>query len=143
MPIFGKSLFETVLDSIEEPVEHDDEEVSSPVRGFNGGFVGREWSAGPEVDLDPSLLFDGFPPDPVVHESEIPEWIGRLSEAEITGDLALSNCRTESDLRERRRLFALANHPDRIAVEFRDQATRRMMIANQLIDAALAKLRYD
>jgi len=141
MPMFGKSLFETVLEGLGEPGEEQEVDVSVPVRGFNGGFVGRDWSAKPEIDIDPSVLFDGFPPDPVVVEPVVPSWIGRLSNTEITEDLALGDCRTEQDLRERRRLFALDNHPDRVLPEFRDQATRRMMIANQLIDAALAKLR--
>lgn len=141
MPMFGKSLFEAVLDGLGEPAEEEEGEVSVPVRGFNGGFVGRDWSARPETDLDPSLLFDGFPPDPAVLEPVVPTWIGRLSGDEIADDLALQDCGTEQDLRDRRRLFAFDNHPDRVLPEFRSQATRRMMIANQLIDAALAKLR--
>jgi hypothetical protein len=141
MPVFGKSLFETVLDGLDEPVEEDDEEASAPVRGFNGGFVGRDWSAKPEIDIDPSLLFDGFPPDPVVIAPAVPDWLGRLSEDEIAEDLALKNCRTEQDFRDRRRLFALANHPDRVSPDYCDQATLRMMVANRLVDAALAKFR--
>jgi len=141
MPMFGKSLFETVLEGLSEPVEEEEDEVSVPVRGFNGGFVGRDWSAKPEIDIDPSLLFDGFPPDPIPVEPVIPEWIGRLSNEEIAEDLALRDCRTEQDLRDRRRMFARDNHPDRVPPDYTNQATHRMMIANQLIDAALAKLR--
>lgn len=141
MPIFGKTLFETVLDGLDQPVEEEEDDASSPVRGFNGGFVGRDWGARADGHNDPSLLFEAFPPEPIVIEPVIPGWAGRISLAEITSDLALDACRTERDLRERRRLFALENHPDRVVVEYRDQATRRMMIANQLIDAALVKLR--
>jgi hypothetical protein len=141
MPVFGKSLFETVLDGLGEPVEADEDEVPAPVRGFNGSFVGRDWSAKPETDIDPSLLFDGFPPDPVIVDPVTPDWLGRLSDEEIAEDLALQDCRTEQDFRERRRLFALANHPDRVPPEYCEQATRRMMVANQMIDAAVAKFR--
>jgi hypothetical protein len=40
-----------------------------------------------------------------------------------------------------RRAFALANHPDRLPPERRDEATRRMAIANILIDRALRESR--
>jgi len=141
MPVFGKSLFETVLEGLGEPVEEEDDDAPAPVRGFNGGFVGRDWSAKPEIDIDASLLFDGFPPDPAVLEPIIPDWIGRLSDEQIAEDLALKDCRTEQDFRDRRRLFALRNHPDRVPPEYCGEATHRMMIANQMIDRALARFR--
>jgi hypothetical protein len=146
MPVFGKTLFETVLDGLEEPTEEQEDETPSPVRGFNGGFVGRAWDAQTEAELDPSSLFEAFLPDPAIAEPAVtgpvvPNWAGRVSEAEIAEDLALKTCRTSNDLKERRRLFARDNHPDRIVVDYRQQATHRMMIANQLIDAALARLR--
>lgn len=140
MPIFGKSLFETVLEGLDHEVEEEEQDASSPVRGFNGGFVGRDWGANGEAERDPSSLFEGFPPDPVVLMPVIPDWIDRLSEAEIAEDLQLKHCRTAHGLREKRRSFAFENHPDRVPVDYRDQATRRMMIANQLIDSALARL---
>jgi hypothetical protein len=40
-----------------------------------------------------------------------------------------------------RRAFALANHPDRLPPERRDEATRRMAIANILVDRALRETR--
>jgi hypothetical protein len=141
MPVFGKTLFETVLDGLDQPEEEDVAEAGFPVRGFNGGFVGQDWSGRVDAGSDPSLLFDGFPPDPVVQEPDIPDWIDRLSDAEIAEDLSLGNAKGESEIRERRRLFALENHPDRVSADYREQATRRMMIANQLIDKALAKTR--
>jgi hypothetical protein len=140
MPVFGKSLFETVLDVVGQQVDAVEEETAhAPVRGFNSGFVHRDWRAGETEESDPSLLFDGFPPDPIVLEPTIPAWVDRLSEAEIAEDLKLGTCRAAHDFRERRRLFAFENHPDRVPVDYRNQATRRMMIANQMIDAALEK----
>jgi len=143
MTVFGKSLFATVLESLDLQVEEDEEDTasSSVVRGFNGGYVGGGFGARADAGSDPSLLFDGYPPDPVQAVPVIPNWLGRLSETEIAEDLALQNCRSENDLRERRRLFAFENHPDRFSVEYRDQATRRMMVANQFLDAALVKFR--
>ncbi len=147
MPVFGKSLFETVLEVLDQQVDEVEEDIPhAPIRGFNGSFIGRDWVVGSGGESDPSDLFDGFAPDPVisvpdVSEPLVPDWIDRLSETEVAEDLALADCRTQHDLRERRRLFAFVNHPDRVAADYQDQATRRMTIANQLIDAALAKLR--
>lgn len=142
MPVFGKSLFETVLDGLDDPAAEEEQDAPAPVRGFHASFVGREWSADPDIEAR-SSKFDEFLAEPSPIEPILPvmpDWIGRTSEAEIAEDLALSACRSEQQLRERRRLFALENHPDRVPPEFRDQATRRMMIANQMIDAALKKL---
>jgi hypothetical protein len=141
MPIFGKSLFETMLEGLDQPDEEDEDDLRSPeIRGFNAGFVGRAWSAGADDDFDPSLRFEDFPANPIVDVPILPEWIERLSESEIAEDLGLAQCRSETELKERRRLFAMRNHPDRVADQFRPQATRRMMIANTMIDAALARL---
>ena len=141
MPVFGKSLFETVLEGLDNQDDEEDDVATSPVRGFNGGFVGNDWSRRIDPGSDPSMLFDGFAPDPVIIQPVVPGWIDRLSEAEIAEDLRLKDCRTEHDLRERRRIFALDNHPDRVPVDYRDQANRRMMTANQMIDTALTKFR--
>jgi hypothetical protein len=141
MPVFGKSLFEAVLESLDRPEDETEDEVApfAAVKGFNGGYVGHESGARTDDGADPSLLFDGYPPDPLSAAVTLPVWLLRLSEAEIAEDLALGSCRTEHDLRERRRLFAFENHPDRVPADYRDQATRRMTIANQLVDAALAR----
>lgn len=142
MPVFGKSLFETVLDALAEPPDEEEPDAPAPVRGFHASFVGREWSANPDIESEPLSIFEEFLPDSLPADPiplATPAWIGRTGDAEIAEDLALSTCRNEHDLRERRRLFALENHPDRVPPEFRDQATRRMMIANQMVDAALGK----
>lgn len=140
MPVFGKSLFATVLDGLEELEDDDETPDDVRVRGFNGGFVADAWHHEPETDPDFAALFDGFPPDTFTGPTETPVWLDRLSEAEIAEDLRLDECATEQALRDRRRQFARANHPDRIAAEFHEQATRRMMIANSLVDRALARI---
>jgi hypothetical protein len=55
----------------------------------------------------------------------------------IAGELGLTPALGARDLERIRREFALANHPDRAAPAARDLATRRMTIANTLIDQAL------
>jgi hypothetical protein len=55
----------------------------------------------------------------------------------IAGELGLTPALGARDLERIRREFALVNHPDRAAPAARDLATRRMTIANMLIDQAL------
>ncbi|MBS0238447.1 MAG: molecular chaperone DnaJ [Proteobacteria bacterium] len=55
--------------------------------------------------------------------------------------LGLSSNVTEADIAMFRREFALRNHPDRVPAELRPLATQRMMIANDLIDRYVARLR--
>jgi hypothetical protein len=56
----------------------------------------------------------------------------------VAAALQLHAGMTTADLNRLRRTFALAHHPDRVGILDRDQACRRMMIANMLIDQALA-----
>ena len=58
----------------------------------------------------------------------------------VADTLQLRNGMTAADLNALRRRFALAYHPDRAEASEREQAGRRMMIANMLIDQALARL---
>jgi hypothetical protein len=60
----------------------------------------------------------------------------------IAGELHLTPELTARDLERIRREFALANHPDRVAPLNRDLATRRMTLANMLIDQALQDRRH-
>lgn len=145
MPVFGRSLFETVLEGMdrdEEPVEDIGAGYAAPC-GLRVSFVGfaeetDETETSHKARSDWAELFDDYAPPPKLEEP--PVWRDRLSDAEIAEDLALDQCRSAAEIRERRREFALANHPDRVRADYRDAATRRMMIANQLIDAALARL---
>jgi hypothetical protein len=58
-------------------------------------------------------------------------------DATIAAELHLTSARTGDDLRRLRRSFAMRNHPDRVPAWLRDEATRRMTIANVLIDRAM------
>ena len=70
----------------------------------------------------------------------MPEHLSRTAPAEIAAELAISAADTVQSLGEKRRAFAKANHPDRVAPQFRDNATRRMTLANLLIDEAVRRL---
>ena len=66
-----------------------------------------------------------------------------LSETEaITQELNLASARSIADIKRIRRNFALRNHPDRVPPSKREEATRRMIIANTLIDRALKELAF-
>jgi hypothetical protein len=60
-------------------------------------------------------------------------------QAWVADKLQLHPGMTAADLNRLRRKFALAHHPDRAGALERDAACRRMMIANMLIDQALAR----
>lgn len=55
----------------------------------------------------------------------------------VAGELALKPDLSPEELARLRRSFALDNHPDRVAPDQRELATRRMSAANALIDGAL------
>ena len=55
----------------------------------------------------------------------------------VADELGLQPGSTAADLGRARRAFALANHPDRVPATEREQATRRMAVANILVDRAL------
>lgn len=59
--------------------------------------------------------------------------------AAIARELALSRFASVRSLQRLRREFALKNHPDRVASGLRAGATKRMMIANALIDSAVKR----
>ena len=58
-------------------------------------------------------------------------------EDEVAKALRISRSMTPAELSRRRRDFARSHHPDRVPEPFRAQATRRMSIANAMIDGAL------
>ena len=67
--------------------------------------------------------------------------VPRSEHEAVAAELALGPGMSVDDLRRIRRAFALTNHPDRVAPALRLHATRRMTIANSLIDKALAERR--
>jgi hypothetical protein len=148
MPVFGKSLFETVLESMgtDEPDEEEDVVVRRP-RIVAHFLAETTYGERPEDRMLGSLYEDFSEPvvaadvDPVLGPGPVPPlpptWLDRLSDPEISEDLGLVPGMTLVEIRERRRSFARANHPDGVAPEYRDAATIRMVTANRLVEAAL------
>jgi hypothetical protein len=69
----------------------------------------------------------------------MPEHLARTAPAEIAAELSITAADTLQTLNEKRRAFAKSNHPDRVAPAFRENATKRMMLANLLIDEAVRR----
>ncbi|WAP70241.1 hypothetical protein [Jiella pelagia] len=59
---------------------------------------------------------------------------------DVAMELNILALRSVKDLLEARRAFARTNHPDRVAIGFRAEATTRMQIANRLVDDAVARM---
>lgn len=164
--LFGQSVFQSVLERLkaeegEEGDEAGDQPAAYRVRGFATGLAfdvmeGASAAAGqkPGQAYFDNLEFDAPPPAPEAPLAEpepepepapepepvMPEHLSRIAPAEIAAELAISSADTVSSLGEKRRSFAKANHPDRVLPQFRDNATRRMTLANLLIDEAVRRL---
>lgn len=67
--------------------------------------------------------------------------IERPEHEQVAVELNISAALSVEDLGRLRREFALGNHPDRLPQCYREQATRRMTIANTLIDDELERRR--
>jgi hypothetical protein len=74
---------------------------------------------------------------PAQETPEEPSLPSKSEHEQVVDELHLTPNLTPADLKRLRRRFAKANHPDRVAPAVREQATRRMTIANSLIDQAL------
>ncbi len=75
------------------------------------------------------------------HQSERPsQRKGKPSDPEaVAAELRITPGMTLEALNRLRREYARTNHPDRAHASEREQATRRMMIANMLIDSELKR----
>lgn len=152
--LFGQSLFQSVLDRLDTEEEKSaKDEAAHRIRGLNVSFVatvlGGETAASSRPDdayidnLGNEIPSPEPLPEPEPKEPEppvMPDHLARISREEVIAELAISPQSTLQSLHEKRRAFAKANHPDSIAPPFREQATTRMMIANQLIDEAIRRL---
>ncbi|WP_064684465.1 hypothetical protein [Rhizobium bangladeshense] len=152
--LFGQSIFQSVLERLKAEGETAEDEAESPaahrVSGLGTGLafdVMQGVSAASQrvgeayfdnLDLDtagPEKPEPGPDPEPVM-----PEHLTRTTPQEVAAELAISAADTPLTLGEKRRAFARANHPDGVAPPFRDNATKRMMLANLLIDKALRRI---
>nr|WP_316655381.1 hypothetical protein [uncultured Gellertiella sp.] len=154
--LFGTSLFASVLKRIEdEEPPPDEEELTHRIRGLSTGFVAPAMEG---VSVSMARVDDAYlalqpeetgmaqaaPPVPEAPAETVPPplpaFLARIRPNEIAADLGLGPKDTAADLNERRRAFARDNHPDIVHPAHRIAATERMMIANLLIDRALARI---
>ncbi|NGO62486.1 hypothetical protein G6N76_02280 [Rhizobium daejeonense] len=153
--LFRQSLFESVVERLsEEGTDAADEEspaVSHRIHGMPGNYLADSLMTEPQeaTRLQQAYLFlmeDGpldepaAPPPPQARAPVIPARLVRLSLEEIAEDLGIAPTDDREKLAERRRQFARLNHPDKVDADFRERATKRMKIANLLIDEAIRRL---
>lgn len=144
--LFGKSVFQSILTRLDEEQFEEAEGPPSAtfrVSGLPMGFVAETVDV-PQGQVNFQQLYEidmddlPFPPEEEPAAPPVmPAHLARLTDAEIAEDLDLKPDYTAHRLMERRRAFAKLNHPDRVHPDFRAQATRRMTVANMLIDQAL------
>ncbi len=146
--LFGKSLFQSVVERLaEEAEEADPAPVMSAYRvsGLSSGFVAESVAHAPaeafRLDAYLALMPEPMPVPPAVPVKPVmPDHLKRLAIEQIAEDLDLKADDDRERLGEKRRAFARHNHPDRHHPDFRDRATTRMKIANLLVDEAIRRL---
>lgn len=149
--LFGQSIFQSVLERLkaEDEASGDAQEPAAHrVSGFSTGLAFDVMEGVSAVSQRVGeAYFDNLGAEPAIAEPPAPEpepvmpaHLGRIAPEQIAAELAISAADTLQILNEKRRTFAKANHPDSVAQPFRDNANRRMMIANLLIDEATRRL---
>jgi hypothetical protein len=127
--------FTAILEGLEQPASGADEtEETWPAERYQakswllqllGSFSGRHASG--------AAAFSAYMDD----EAELAEPAPKSEQQAIAEELGLGPDLTSADLQQIRREFAKKNHPDRCDDARRAEATRRMTIANMLIDRHL------
>ena len=153
--LFGQSVFQSVLERLKAEEEPDDDAGAPAAHRVSGLATGLAFdvmqgvSAASQrvgqayfdnLELDAAAVTAAEPAPPPEPEPVMPDHLTRTAPAEVAAELAISAADTALTLGEKRRAFARANHPDGVALPFRDNATKRMMLANLLIDEALRRL---
>lgn len=161
--LFGQSVFQSVLDRLKAEEEESGEEADAPaahrIHGLPSGLAFDMMEGVSAASQQPgqayfdNLEFEAPAAEPVAPEIPavepepepepepvMPEHLLRTAPADIAAELSITAADTIHSLGEKRRAFAKGNHPDRIALQFRENATRRMTLANLLIDEAVRRL---
>lgn len=154
--IGGMDTFDAVLDRVgterAEARSHGSGAWAA-MRGWNSSFVAtslgaQPWPGGNQRVVAPSLIAPEKPlpaprpstpaprPEPAIDTSHFQ----RLSPNEVALDINLLASDSAAELKSKRRRFARINHPDRAPLEWRQAATTRMKIANQMVDEALRRV---
>lgn len=154
--LFRQSLFQSVVERLSDEDSDDTTNEESPavshrIHGMPGNYLADSLTIEPQAAtrLQEAYLFlmddapveePATPPPPPDPVRVMPAHLVRLSIEEIAEDLGIAPTDDREKLAERRRLFAKLNHPDKVDADFRERATKRMKIANLLIDEAMRRL---
>ena len=104
---------------------HAIDRMAGKVRSYiSAGLLSRLYSDSLSRPSAAEVATEPAPPTKTEHE-------------QVVDELHLTPNLTSTDLKTIRRKFAKTNHPDRVPPAIREEATRRMTIANSLIDEAL------
>ncbi|MBB4572035.1 hypothetical protein [Rhizobium lentis] len=153
--LFGQSIFQSVLERLKAEDETAEDEAGSPAHSVSGLGTGLAFDVMQGVSVASQRVGEAYfdnldlaaaaglteKPEPGPNpEPVMPEHLTRTAPQEVAAELGISAADTPLTLSEKRRAFARANHPDGVALPFRDNATKRMMLANLLIDEALRRI---
>ncbi|SOC41999.1 hypothetical protein SAMN05892877_109173 [Rhizobium subbaraonis] len=158
--MFGKSVFESVLERLRVEEESASEDgvgaVNEPSRGplpafavFGGDHMAASGRSAASAyrefaDDEPMKGEVGQRDEPAIDVAPAsPPHLMRTTPDEVAADLGLRGSETGAELAAIRRAFARDNHPDAAPEALRANATRRMMIANMLIDETLRRMQAE
>jgi hypothetical protein len=136
------SSFETLISDLSEAA--DDTHIPRPSHQFSLNSLEAAWEAAASARAVPTGKSGAGAMPWRAHYgeggSDAPD-DSLFDPHKILSELGLHSGASEAEIVILRREFALRNHPDRVPAELRDIATRRMMIANDLMDQHIARLR--
>lgn len=154
--MFGRSVFETVLERLKAEAQEaeaaaDGKASLAPTAvGPSTPFVfaaGSAYTSANHAAAAYRTVFDDsgqemVAPQPFVPPRPPPHLL-RTAPEDVAADLGLTGRETRAELVALRRAFARDNHPDCVPAELRANATRRMTIANMLLDETLRRLQAE
>ncbi|MFD1328892.1 hypothetical protein [Mycoplana ramosa] len=156
--MFGRSVFETVLERLKAEAQEaeaaaDGKASLAPTAvAPSTPFVFAAGSAYTSANHAAAAaayrtVFDDsgqemVAPQPFVPPRPPPHLL-RTAPEDVAADLGLTGRETRAELVALRRAFARDNHPDCVPAELRANATRRMTIANMLLDETLRRLQAE
>ncbi|ANL35371.1 MULTISPECIES: hypothetical protein [Rhizobium] len=152
--LFGQSVFQSVLERLKAEDETGEDAEAPAVHRVSGLGTGLAFDVMQGISVAAQRVgeayFDHLDLDAAARLAEkpvaapapvMPDHLSRTTPEDVAAELAISAADTPMTLSDKRRAFARLNHPDGVALPFRDNATKRMMLANLLIDEALRRLR--
>lgn len=122
-----------------ERLQQQDENASPGLAAHWSAALGSSWPLGESVGTRGSMQAAAEGYKDVCEAAE--SWLQSraVTPEDIARELGLSRNPGIDELKRIRRLYALSNHPDVATDGSREAATRRMQIANLLIDEALRR----